>query len=42
MIDDKIGGLPFIEGLNRKIVGNVSIIDSMYLLLKPELFSNFR
>ncbi|KAI9111506.1 hypothetical protein K1719_017196 [Acacia pycnantha] len=40
--DHKIGGLPVVEGPNKKIVGNVSIRDIRHLLLKPELFSNFR
>ncbi|XP_054810620.1 LOW QUALITY PROTEIN: SNF1-related protein kinase regulatory subunit gamma-1-like [Prosopis cineraria] len=42
MKDHKIGGLPVVEGQNKRIVGNVSIRDIRYLLLKPELFSNFR
>ncbi|CAI9092707.1 OLC1v1028024C1 [Oldenlandia corymbosa var. corymbosa] len=42
MRDNQIGGLPVVEGLNRKITGNVSIRDIRFLLLKPELFSNFR
>ncbi|KAK9276779.1 hypothetical protein L1049_006315 [Liquidambar formosana] len=42
MRDNQIGGLPAVEGPNQKIVGNVSIRDIRYLLLKPELFSNFR
>ncbi|GMY26057.1 SNF1-related protein kinase regulatory subunit gamma-1-like isoform X3 [Fagus crenata] len=42
MRDNKIGGLPVVEGPKKKIVGNVSIKDIRYLLLKPELFSNFR
>ncbi|XP_010256588.1 PREDICTED: SNF1-related protein kinase regulatory subunit gamma-1-like isoform X2 [Nelumbo nucifera] len=42
MRDNQIGGLPVIEGLSRKIVGSVSIRDIRHLLLKPELFSNFR
>ncbi|XP_028792536.1 SNF1-related protein kinase regulatory subunit gamma-1-like [Neltuma alba] len=42
MKDHKIGGLPVVEGPNKKIVGNVSTRDIRHLLLKPELFSNFR
>lgn len=42
MRDNKIGGLPVVKGPKKKIVGNVSIRDIRYLLLKPELFSNFR
>ncbi|POO00008.1 CBS domain containing protein [Trema orientale] len=42
MRDNQIGGLPVVEGPRKKIVGNVSIRDIRYLLLKPELFSNFR
>lgn len=42
MKDNHIGGLPVVEGPNSKIVGNVSIRDIRHLLLRPELFSNFR
>ncbi|XP_050375206.1 SNF1-related protein kinase regulatory subunit gamma-1-like [Argentina anserina] len=42
MKDNQIGGLPVIEGTKKQIVGNVSIRDIRHLLLKPELFSNFR
>ncbi|XP_077233678.1 cystathionine beta-synthase (CBS) protein [Tasmannia lanceolata] len=42
MKDNRIGGLPAVEGSNRKIVGNISIRDIRFLLLKPDLFSNFR
>ncbi|CAL5431060.1 unnamed protein product [Camellia sinensis] len=42
MKDNQIGGLPVVDGPNKKIVGNVSIRHIRYLLLKPELFSNFR
>lgn len=42
MRDNQIGGLPVVEGPKKKIVGNVSIRDIRYLLLKPELFNNFR
>ncbi|XP_057948706.1 SNF1-related protein kinase regulatory subunit gamma-1-like isoform X2 [Malania oleifera] len=42
MRDNQIGGLPVIEGPKKKIVGNVSIRDIRHLLLKPDLFSNFR
>ncbi|XP_008446319.2 SNF1-related protein kinase regulatory subunit gamma-1-like isoform X2 [Cucumis melo] len=42
MRDNHIGGLPVVEGPKKRIVGNISIRDIRYLLLKPELFSNFR
>ncbi|PQM37367.1 SNF1-related protein kinase regulatory subunit gamma-1-like [Prunus yedoensis var. nudiflora] len=42
MRDNQIGGLPVVDGPKRKIVGNVSMRDIRYLLLKPDLFSNFR
>ncbi|OIW16903.1 hypothetical protein TanjilG_01768 [Lupinus angustifolius] len=42
MRDNKIGGLPVVEGSNKRIVGNLSIRDIRHLLLRPELFSNFR
>lgn len=42
MRDNNIGGLPVVEGPKKKIVGNVSIRDVRFLLLRPELFSNFR
>ncbi|KAJ7953767.1 SNF1-related protein kinase regulatory subunit gamma-1-like [Quillaja saponaria] len=42
MRDNQIGGLPVVEGPKRMIVGNVSIRDIRHLLLKPELFSDFR
>ncbi|KAK9675798.1 hypothetical protein RND81_11G031800 [Saponaria officinalis] len=42
MKDHKIGGLPVVEGPNKKIVGSVSMRDIRYLLLKPEIFSTFR
>lgn len=42
MKDNQIGGLPVIEGATRRILGNVSIRDIRFLLLKPELFANFR
>lgn len=42
MKDYQIGGLPVVEGTRKKIVGNLSMRDIRYLLLKPELFSNFR
>ncbi|KAK1551651.1 hypothetical protein Q3G72_002057 [Acer saccharum] len=40
--ENQIGGLPVMEGPQMKIIGNVSIRDIRHLLLKPELFSNFR
>lgn len=42
MRDNHIGGLPVVEGPRKRIVGNISIRDIRYLLLTPELFSNFR
>ncbi|OVA13309.1 CBS domain [Macleaya cordata] len=42
MKDNHIGGLPVVEGPDRQIIGNVSIRDIRFLLLKPEFFSNFR
>ncbi|KAG7032195.1 SNF1-related protein kinase regulatory subunit gamma-1-like protein, partial [Cucurbita argyrosperma subsp. argyrosperma] len=42
MRDNHIGGLPVVEGPKNRIVGNISIRDIRYLLLKPEIFSNFR
>jgi hypothetical protein len=42
MRENQIGGLPVVGGPKKKIVENVSIRDIRYLLLKPELFSNFR
>ncbi|XP_010552593.1 PREDICTED: SNF1-related protein kinase regulatory subunit gamma-1-like [Tarenaya hassleriana] len=42
MRDNNIGGLPVVEGANKTIVGNISMRDIRYLLLQPEVFSNFR
>ncbi|KAJ1423602.1 CBS domain [Sesbania bispinosa] len=42
MRDNQIGGLPVVEGPTKKIVGNLSIRDIRHLLLRPELFTNFR
>ncbi|KAH1259934.1 SNF1-related protein kinase regulatory subunit gamma-1-like [Glycine max] len=42
MRDNKIGGLPIVEGPKKRIVGNLSIRDIRHLLLRPELFTNFR
>ncbi|KAJ4838084.1 SNF1- protein kinase regulatory subunit gamma-1-like [Turnera subulata] len=42
MRDHQIGGLPVVEGPDMKIIGNISIRDIRHLLLKPELFSNYR
>ncbi|GJQ95045.1 SNF1-related protein kinase regulatory subunit gamma-1-like protein [Tanacetum coccineum] len=42
MKDNQIGGLPVVEGPSKKIVGNVSIKDIRFLLLKQKLFTNFR
>ena len=42
MKDNKIGGVPVVEGPRRKLVGSVSIRDIRFLLLRPDLFSDFR
>ncbi|KAJ0635803.1 putative CBS domain-containing protein [Helianthus annuus] len=42
MKDNQIGGLPVVEGPTKKIVGNLSIKDIRFLLLKQKLFTNFR
>lgn len=42
MKENQIGGLPVVEGDSKKIFGNISIRDIRFLLLKPELFTNFR
>ncbi|KAI7738049.1 hypothetical protein M8C21_015207 [Ambrosia artemisiifolia] len=42
MKDNQIGGLPVVEGPTNKIVGNMSIKDIRFLLLKQKLFTNFR
>ncbi|CAF2063630.1 unnamed protein product [Brassica oleracea var. botrytis] len=42
MRDNNIGGLPVVEGANKKVIGNISMRDIRYLLLQPEVFSNFR
>ncbi|KAL2519405.1 SNF1-related protein kinase regulatory subunit gamma-1-like [Abeliophyllum distichum] len=42
MKDNQIGGLPIVEGPKKKIIGNLSIRDIRFLLLKPELFASFR
>ncbi|XP_027360366.1 SNF1-related protein kinase regulatory subunit gamma-1-like [Abrus precatorius] len=42
MKDNQIGGLPVVEGPTKRIVGNLSIRDIRYLLLRQELFTNFR
>jgi CBS domain-containing protein len=42
MKDNKIGGVPVVEGPNMRLVGSVSIRDIRFLLLRPDLFSNLR
>lgn len=43
MKENQIGGLPVVEGgPKKKIIGNISIRDIRFLLLKPELFASFR
>lgn len=42
MKDNKIGGVPVVEGPKNKIVGNISIRDIRFLLLKPDMFKRFR
>lgn len=42
MKNNEIGGLPVVEGPGNKIIGNLSIRDIKFLLLKPQLFTSFR
>lgn len=42
MKDNGIGALPVVEGPERKLVGSVSIHHVRFLLLRPDLFSDFR
>lgn len=42
MKNNEIGGLPVVEGPRNKIIGNLSIRDIRFLLLKPQLFTSFR
>lgn len=42
MKNNEIGGLPVVEGPKKKIIGNLSIRDIRFLLLKPQLFTSFR
>ncbi|XP_048135065.1 SNF1-related protein kinase regulatory subunit gamma-1-like isoform X1 [Rhodamnia argentea] len=42
MRENRIGGVPVVAGPKKKIVGNISIRDISHLLLKHQLFSNFR
>jgi CBS domain-containing protein len=34
-----VGGLPVVEGPDKKLKGNISIRDVRYLLLQPDLFA---
>lgn len=42
MKDNRIGGVPVVEGSSKKLIASVSIRDIRFLLLMPSLFSNFR
>ncbi|XP_004298442.1 PREDICTED: SNF1-related protein kinase regulatory subunit gamma-1-like [Fragaria vesca subsp. vesca] len=42
MKEQKIGGLPVVDGQKKKLVGNVSVSDIRYVFLKHDLLSNFR
>lgn len=42
MNEKQIGGVPVVQGPTNKIIGNISIRDIQFLLLRHELFSKFR
>lgn len=42
MREKQIGGLPVLENTNRKIIGNISLRDVQYLLLKTDLFTKHK
>ncbi|XP_020521439.1 SNF1-related protein kinase regulatory subunit gamma-1-like isoform X1 [Amborella trichopoda] len=42
MKENRIGGVPVIEGSSKKIIGNISIRDVRFLLLNHGLFYDFR
>eukprot|EP00249_Psilotum_nudum_P013454 c24340_g1_i3 orf=304-1608(+) len=42
MREKHIGGLPVVEGESRKIIGNISLRDVQFLLLKPTLFEQHK
>ncbi|XP_031505544.1 SNF1-related protein kinase regulatory subunit gamma-1-like [Nymphaea colorata] len=42
MKDNEIGGVPVLDGSSKKIIGNISIRDIRFLLLRAGVFSNFR
>lgn len=37
-----VGGLPVVEGPDKKLKGNISIRDVRFLLLQPDLFARRR
>ena len=42
MKEKGVGGLPVVEGAERKLKGNISIRDVRFLLLQPDLFARRR
>lgn len=42
MRDNRIGGLPVVEGPSKRIIASLSVRDIRFLLLEPQFFSNFR
>lgn len=42
MKEKGVGGLPVVEGPDRKLKGNISIRDVRFLLLQPDLFARRR
>jgi CBS domain-containing protein len=42
MKEKGIGGLPVVEGPEKKLKGNISVRDVRYLLLQPDLFAHRR
>lgn len=42
MREKGIGGLPVVEGSEKKIIGTISVRDVRFLLLKPEIFAQRR
>lgn len=39
MKDKGVGGLPVVEGPEKKLKGNISVRDARFLLLQPDLFA---
>ncbi|BBN17572.1 hypothetical protein MPTK1_7g15460 [Marchantia polymorpha subsp. ruderalis] len=39
MRESGVGGLPVVEGAERKVVGSITVRDVRYLLLKPQIFA---